>query len=76
MTKPLITELDIHAMRDVLESIRSQCSPENHTRMADMVEVLAEMMAMVRESDADDDTPLDEEFLAQAIERVSARKSK
>lgn len=76
MTKPLLTELDLRAMRDALEHTRSQCSPEDHARLTDMVEVLAEVMAMVRESNADDDTPVGEEFLAQAIERVRARRSR
>ncbi len=75
MTKPLITELDIHAMRDLLERTRPQHSPEDHACLADTVEIFAEVMALVSESE-DDDALVDEALLAQAIKRARARKSR
>jgi hypothetical protein len=75
MTKLRITEADLRAMREAVENTRDQCSPENHARLTEMVDVLVELRAMVLESDAADDTPVGEEFLALATERVRARKS-
>jgi hypothetical protein len=74
MTKP-ITERDLQTARETIEHTREWCSPEDHARLTEMVDILAELRAMVLESDADDDTPLGEEFLMEAIERVRARKS-
>lgn len=74
MTKP-ITELDLQTARETIEQTRERCSPEDHARLTEMVDILAELRAMVLESDGDDDTPLGEEFLVEAIERVRARKS-
>lgn len=75
MTKLRITEADLRAMRATVERTRGQCSPEDHAHLTEMVDVLVEVRAMVLEYDADDDTPVGEELLEQAMARVRARKS-
>jgi hypothetical protein len=77
MTKPesaIPGVLDLEAMRDAVERVRAQLSPEHHASLVDMFEVMAELRAIV--SEADDDTPADETLLALAIERARARASK
>jgi hypothetical protein len=77
MTKPespVPAVLDIEAMRDAIERVRSRLSPQDHACLADMIEVMTELRAIV--SEADDDAPADETLLAQAFERVRARKSR
>jgi len=76
MTPRPFTERDLQITRDLLERNRTQLSPEHHEVLTDGIELLAELMAMVKESDADDDTPVGEEFLEQAIARVRARKAR
>lgn len=78
MTKPRrpFTERDLQITRDLLERSRTQLSPEQHEFLTDGIELLAELMAMVKASDADDDTPVGEEFLAEAIARMHARKAR
>jgi hypothetical protein len=76
MTKPKpFTGRDLQAAREALERIRAQHPPEEHAALVDMVEILAELMALVSESD-DDDTPIGEEFLALAIDRARARRTR
>lgn len=77
MTKPessLPAGLDLQAMRDVVERARARLSPEDHARLTDMIEIMAELRAVV--SEADDDAPADETLLALAIERARTRTSK
>lgn len=78
MTKPLvITEKEIQAARDMLERTRDQVSPEDHAGLVEMVEIVAELRALVLEYDgADDDTVVDEQLLVRATERVRARLRK
>jgi hypothetical protein len=78
MTKPLVTEKDLQAARDMLERTRAQHSPEDHATLVEMVEILAEVRAQVSEYDGDDgDDPLvGEQLLVRAIERVRARLRK
>ena len=78
MTKSLVTEKDIQAARDMLERTRAQHSPEDHSSLAEMVEIVAEVRALVSEYDGDDvDDPLvGEQLLVRAIERVRARLHK
>ena len=78
MTKPLVTEKDIQAARDMLERTRAQLSPEDHAGLTEMVEIVAEVRAQVSEYDGDDvDDPLvGEQLLVRAIERVRARLRK
>jgi hypothetical protein len=74
MTKPLVTERDLQAAREMLERTRAQSSPEDHATLVEMVEILAEVRALVSEYDGDPDTPLDgEQIWVRAIERVRAR---
>jgi hypothetical protein len=68
-----ITEVEIQAMRDALERTRSQHSPQDHAGMAEAIEFLAELRAMVSEYDGDDDEVLDESFYEQALRRARAR---
>jgi len=76
MTKPRFSEADLRGAREALEALEhTRCSPEDHARLTEMVDILAELRAMVLESDADDDTPVGEEFLVEAIARVRARRS-
>jgi len=78
MTKPLVTEKDLQAARDMLERTRAQHSPEDHATLVEMVEILAEVRALVSEYDGDDgDDPLvGEQLLVRATERVRARLRK
>ena len=78
MTKPLVTEKDLQAARDMLERTRAQHSPEDHASLVEMVEILAEVSALVSESDGDDaDAPVDgEQSWVRATERVRARLRK
>jgi hypothetical protein len=74
MTKPLVTERDLQAAREMLERTRAQSSPEDHATLVEMVEILAEVRALVSEYHGDPDTPLDgEQIWVRAIERVRAR---
>jgi hypothetical protein len=76
MTKPLVTEKDIQAARDMLERTRVQHSPEDHATLVEMVEILAEVRALVSEYDGDD-APVDgEQIWVRATERVRARLRK
>ena len=76
MTKPIITEQELQAARDMLERMRGQCSPEHHATVVAMVELLTEVRALVSELDGDDDAPADETLLVLAIERARARRSR
>jgi hypothetical protein len=78
MTKPLVTEKDIQAARDMLERTRVQHSPEDHAILVEMVEILAEVRALVSEYDGDDaDASVDgEQIWVRATERVRARLRK
>ena len=78
MTKPLVTEKDLQAARDMLERTRAQHSPEDHATLVEMVEILAEVRALVSEYDGDDaDAPVDgEQSWVRATERVRARLRK
>lgn len=77
MTKPLVTEKDLQAARDMLERTRGQHSPEDHATLVEMVEILAEVRALVSEYDGDDDAVVDgEQIWARATERVRARLRK
>jgi hypothetical protein len=76
MTKPESPHpvFDVEVMRDLVERTRTRLSPQDHACLADVVEVMAELRAIVME--ADDDAPADETLLALAIERARARTSK
>jgi len=77
MTKPIVTEQEFQAARAMLERTRDQWSPEDHATVVAMVEVLAEVRAMVSELDGDDDDLVDgEQIWVQANERVRARLRK
>jgi hypothetical protein len=78
MTKPLVTEKDLQAARDMLERTRRQHSPEDHAALVEMVEILAEVRALVSEYDGDDvdDPAVGEQLLVRATERVRARLRK
>jgi hypothetical protein len=78
MTKPLVTEKDIQAARDMLERTHVQHSPEDHATLVEMVEILAEVRALVSEYDGDDaDALVDgEQIWVRATERVRARLRK
>jgi hypothetical protein len=78
MTKPLVTEKDLQAARDMLERTRAQHSPEDHATLVEMVEILAEVRAQVSKYDGDDvdDPRVGEQLLVRAIERVRARLRK
>lgn len=77
MTKPIITEQELQAARDMLERMRGQCSPEHHATVVAMVELLTEGRALVSELDGDDDDLVDgEQIWRQANERVAARLRK
>jgi hypothetical protein len=74
MTKPIVTEQQIQAAREMLECMRGQCSPEHYATVVAMVELLAEVRAVVSELDGDDDDLVDgEQIWRQANERVRAR---
>lgn len=77
MTKPIVTEQEFQAARAMLERTRDQWSPEDHATVVAMVEVLAEVRALVSELDGDDDDLVDgEQIWVQANERVRARLRK
>lgn len=77
MTKPIVTEQQIQAAREMLERMRGQCSPEHHATVVAMVELLAEVRSVVSELDGDDDDLVDgEQIWLQANERVRARLRK
>jgi len=77
MTKPIITEQELQAARDMLERMRGQCSPEHHATVVAMVELLTEVRTVVSELDGDDDDLVDgEQIWRQANERVAARLRK
>ena len=78
MTKPLVTEKDLQAARDMLERTRAQHSPEDHAALVEMVEILAEVRVLVSEYDGDDgdDPRVGEQLLVRATERVRARLRK
>lgn len=77
MTKPIITEQELQAARDMIERMRGQCSPEHHATVVAMVELLTEVRALVIELDGDDDDLVDgEQIWRQANERVAARLRK
>lgn len=77
MTKPIITEQELQAARDMLERMRGQCSPEHHATVVAMVELLTEVRALVSELDGDDDDLVDgEQIWRRANERVAARLRK
>jgi hypothetical protein len=77
MTKPIVTEQQIQAAREMLERMRGQWSPEHHATVEAMVELLAEVRAVVSELDGDDDDLVDgERIWRQANERVRARLRK
>jgi hypothetical protein len=57
--------------------MRGQWSPEHHATVVAMVELLAEVRAVVSELDGDDDDLVDgEQIWLQANERVRARLRK
>lgn len=78
MTKPIVTEKELQAARDMLERTCAQHSPEDHAALVEMVEILAEVRALVSEYNGDDvDDPLvGEQLLVRATERVRARLRK
>jgi hypothetical protein len=77
MTKPIVTEKELQAARAMIERTRDQCSPEDHATLVEMVEVLAEVRALVSELDGDDDDLVDgEQIWVRANERVRARLRK
>lgn len=77
MTKPIVTEKEIQAAREMLERTRAQTSPEDHATLVEMVEILAEVRALVSELDGDDDDLVDgEQIWLRANERVRARLRK
>jgi hypothetical protein len=77
MTKPIVTEQQIRAAREMLERTRAQTSPEAHATFVAMVELLAELRAVVSELDGDGDDLVDgEQIWLQANERVRARLRK
>jgi hypothetical protein len=77
MTKPIVTEQQIQAAREMLERTRGQTSPEDHATVVAMVELLAEVRTLVSELDGDDDDLVDgEQIWVRANERVRARLRK
>jgi hypothetical protein len=76
MTKPESPTaiFDVELMRDLVERSRGRLSPQDLARLADVVEVMAELRTLVMEGD--DDAPADETLLALAIERARARTSR
>ena len=77
MTKPIVTEKELQAAREMLERTRAQTSPEDHATLVEMVEVLAEVRALVSELGGDDDDLVDgEQIWVQANQRVRARLRK
>lgn len=77
MTRPIVTEKEFQAAREMIERTRGQTSPEDHATLVAMVEVLAEVRALVSELDGDDDDVVDgEQLWLRANERVRARLRK
>jgi hypothetical protein len=77
MTKPIVTEQELQAAREMLERTRGQTSPEDHATLVAMVEVLAEVRTLVSELEGDDDHLVDgEQIWVRANERVRARLRK
>jgi hypothetical protein len=77
MTKPIVTEQELQAAREMLEHTRGQTSPEDHATLVAMVEVLAEVRTLVSELEGDDDDLVDgEQIWLRANERVRARLRK
>jgi len=77
MTKPIVTEKEIQAAREMIERTRGQTSPEDHATVVAMVELIAEMRALVSELDGDDDDLVDgEQIWVRANERVRTRLRK
>jgi hypothetical protein len=77
MTKPIVTEKELQAAREMLERTRAQTSPEDHATLVEMVEILAEVRALMSEYDGDDDDLVDgEQIWVRANERVRARLRK
>lgn len=77
MTKPIVTDKEIQAAREVLERTRAQTSPEAHATFVAMVELIAELRAVVSELDGNDDVLVDGgQIWVQANERVRARLRK
>jgi selenocysteine lyase/cysteine desulfurase len=77
MTKPIVTEKELQAAREMLERTRAQTSPEDHATLVEMVEVLAEVRALVSELGGDEDDLVDgEQIWVQANQRVRARLRK
>jgi len=77
MTKPIVTDKEIQAAREMLERTRGQTSPEAHATFVAMVELIAELRTVVSELDGDEDDLVDgEQIWVQANERVRARLRK
>ena len=77
MTKPIVTEKELQAAREMLERTRGQTSPEDHATLVAMVEVLAEVRTLVSELEGNDDDLVDgEQIWVRANERVRARLRK
>jgi hypothetical protein len=77
MTKPIVTEKELQAAREMIERTRAQTSPEDHATLVAMVEVLAEVRTLVSELEGDDDDLVDgEQIWVRANERVRARLRK
>ena len=77
MTKPIVTEKEFQAAREMIERTRAQTSPEDHATLVAMVEVLAEVRTLVSELEGDDDDLVDgEQIWVRANERVRARLRK
>ena len=77
MTKPIVTEQEFQAAREMIERTRGKTSSEDHAILVAMVEVLAEVRAIVSELDGDDDDVVDgEQIWVRANERERARLRK
>jgi len=77
MTKPIVAEKEIQAAREMLERTRAQTSPEDHATIVAMVELVAEVRALVSELEGDNDDLVDgEQIWVRANERVRARLRK
>jgi hypothetical protein len=78
MTKPrVITDKDIQTARDMVERARQQLSPEDHAGLAEAVEIVAEVRALLTSGEYDDededDPRVGEQLLARAIEQARTR---
>ena len=77
MIKPIVTEKELQAAREMIERTRGQTSPEDHATLVAMVEVLAEVRTLVSELEGNDDDLVDgEQIWVRANERVRARLRK